>query len=90
MVLSEKTLKEILDYLDSSVANLAQDTVGSPEFQMDSIALEEFLSGQYDVRLDNLLQKKNSSIHHLESGMKNTVIQRKQKLVNIIKKEMQV
>jgi len=87
MVLSEKTLDEILDYLDSSVTKLAQDTVASPEFQMSGNALEQFLSSQYDIRLDNLLQKKNSSIHHLESGMKNKIIQRKQKRIKLIGQE---
>ena len=37
-----------------------------------------FLENQFDIRLENLLIAKNSSIHHLESGMKNTVIQKKE------------
>ncbi len=89
MVLTEKTLSEILNYLDISVAKLAKDTLNNPEFQMSHDDLEHFLSSQYDVRLDNLLQGKNSNIHHLESGMKNKTIQRKQKLLDEIKKEFQ-
>jgi hypothetical protein len=88
MVLNEKTLNEILTYLENSVGNLAKDTMTSHEFQMSSDDLMQFLSGQYDVRLDNLLQRKNSSIHHLESGMKNKTIQRKQILLDNIKKEL--
>jgi len=89
MVLTEKTISEILNYLDSSVAKLAKDTLNSPEFQMSHDDLERFLSSQFDIRLDNLLQGKNSNIHHLESGMKNKTIQRKQNLLDQIKKEFQ-
>jgi hypothetical protein len=89
MVLTQKTLDDILNYLDNSITKLAKDTLSSPEFQMGS-DLKQFLSGQYDVRLDNLLQGKNSNIHHLESGMKNKTIQRKQVLLDNIIKEFQV
>lgn len=86
MVLSEKILEEILAYLDNSIAKLTKDTINSPEFQITN-DLEQFLSAQYDIRLDNLLKRKNSNIHHLESGMKNKVIQRKQILIKKIQKE---
>jgi len=43
-----------------------------------------FLENQFDVRLENILVVKKSSIHHLESGMKNTVIQRKQFIMDKI------
>ncbi len=89
MVLTEKILDEILNYLDDSVTKLGKDTQSSPEFQMGSDALKEFLSSQYEIRLDNLLQGKNSNIHHLESGMKNKTIQRKQILLDNIIKESQ-
>ncbi|MDH3278030.1 MAG: hypothetical protein OEM21_08010 [Nitrosopumilus sp.] len=90
MVLTGKTLDEILNYLDRSVEKLAQDTMETPEFQMDNQTLEQFLSSQYDVRLENLLEAKNSNIHHLESGMKNKIIQRKQKQIHVIMKKFQV
>ena len=61
MVLTEKTLDEILNYLDNSVANLAKDTLNNHEFQMNDGDLVQFLSSQYDVRLDNLLQGKNKN-----------------------------
>ena len=88
MVLTEKTIDEILNYLDNSVAKLAKDTLNNHEFQMNDGDLDQFLSSQYDVRLDNLLQGKNSNIHHLESGMKNKTIQRKKILLDSIKKEL--
>jgi hypothetical protein len=88
MVLTEKTLDDILNYLDNSVAKLAKDTLNNHEFQMNDGDLDQFLSSQYDVRLDNLLQGKNSNIHHLESGMKNKTIQRKKILLDSIKKEL--
>ena len=83
MVLTIKILDEILGYLDDSISKLAHEMLTSSEFHMDN-NFEEFLSSQYDVRLGNLLQKKNSNIHHLESGMKNLIIQRKQKLIGNI------
>jgi len=88
MVLTEKTLDDILNYLDNSVTKLYKDTLNNHEFQMNDGDLHQFLSSQYDVRLDNLLQGKNSNIHHLESGMKNKTIQRKQILLDSIKKEL--
>ena len=51
--------------------------------------LKNFLEGQYDIRLDSLLRGKKSSIHHLESGMKNKVIMRKQRLLVRLKEEFQ-
>jgi len=88
MVLTEKTLEDILNYLDNSVTKLAKDTLNNHEFQMNDGNLDQFLSSQYDVRLDNLLQGKNSNIHHLESAMKNKTIQRKKILLDSIKKEL--
>ena len=85
MVLSETILDELLDYLDVSIKKLAQQTLTSSEFHMDS-NIGDFLSSQYDVRLDNMLQRKNSNIHHLESGIKNKIIQRKKKLIDEILK----
>ncbi len=90
MVLTEKTLDEILNYLDNSIAKLASDTLTTPEFQMGNDELEQFLSSQYDIRLDNLLQRKNNNINHLESGVKNKTIQRKQALLDRILKESRV
>ncbi len=84
MVLNQSSFDEILDYLDSSLAKLAQETLLNSEFQMETNDLKQFLSHQYDVRLDNLLQRKSSSVHHLESGMKNKAIQRKQTLLEKI------
>ena len=81
MVLTEKILDEILTYLDSSVSKLAKDSMNSPEIQMESSDLKQFLSNQYDIRLANLLQRKNSDVHHLESGLKNKTIQRKEFLL---------
>ena len=86
MVLTEKTLDEILNYLDNSISKLSEETVENSEFQMNDANLEEFLSNQYEIRLGNLLQRKNSDIHHLESGMKNKIIQRKQKQIDTIMK----
>ncbi len=82
MVINDTILDGILNYLDDSLKGLA--------LQQDFTewnGLKNFLEGQYDIRLDNLLQRKSSGIHHLESGMKNKVIMRKQRLVDRLKEE---
>ena len=84
MVLTSSGFEEILEYLDNSLSKLAKETLLNSEFQMEANDLKQFLSHQYDVRLDNLLQGKSSSVHHLESGMKNKAIQRKQILLEKI------
>ena len=78
MVLTEKTLEEIISYLDKSINNLAKDTFENLEVEGGFSEVENFLQNQFDVRLENLLVAKKSSIHHLESRMKNKIIQRKQ------------
>lgn len=90
MVLTDKTIEDILNYLDQSITKLAKDTMNSSEFHMDEVELKEFLFTQYDIRLDNLLQSKDSNIHHLESNMKNKIIQKKQKLLEAILKEYKI
>ena len=84
MVINEKILDEILDYLDDSLKVLV--------LQQDFIEwnnMKNFIEGQYDIRLENLLRGKSSSIHHLESKMKNKVIIRKQNLVDRLKEKFQ-
>jgi len=78
MVLSEKMMDEILSYLEKSINNLATDAFENLEIEGGFPGIEIFLQNQFDLRLENLLVAKKSSIHHLESGMKNKVIQRKQ------------
>ncbi len=80
VILDEKSLKEILEYLEKSINNLAKDTFESLEIEGGFSDVEYFLQTQYDIRLENLLVAKNSSIHYLESSMKNKIIQRKQKI----------
>ncbi len=82
MTLTNKTLDEILEYLEKSINNLAKETFENLE--LGDMQIDDFLQNQFDIRLENLLVAKNSSIHHLESGMKNKVIQRKQKIINNI------
>ena len=86
-VLNENTLNEIINYLEKSITNLSKGAFASSEFQGDFQGLENFLSNQFDIRLENLLQAKSSSIHHLESGMKNKVIQKKKELLESIKNQ---
>ena len=87
MVLTEKTLDEILSYLDNSMNNLAKEAFENFELEGGFQGAKEFLHGQFDIRLENLLVAKKSSIHHLESGMKNKVIQRKQSILDNISKQ---
>lgn len=84
-VLTEDALDEILDYLDASIVKLKEETMHNPEFQMSGSEAKDFFDDQYQVRLENLLVGKKSSIHHLESGLKNKVIQRKRTLLERIR-----
>jgi len=85
-VMTEKILEDILSYLEKSINNLAKEAFENLGFDEKSHA-EEFLQNQYDIRLENLLVGKNSGIHHLESGMKNKIIQRKQMIFEQISKQ---
>ena len=87
MVLTEKTLEEIISYLDKSINNLARDAFENLEVEEEFSGIENFLQNQFDVRLENLLVAKKSSIHHLESGMKNKIIQRKQIIFDNISRQ---
>jgi hypothetical protein len=86
MILTQKILDEILEYLEKSMMNLAKDAFKNLELKGDIKEMKRFLHDQFDIRLENLLLSKNSSIHHLESSMKNTVIQRKEKILDKILK----
>ena len=83
-VLSHKVLNEILDYLEKSINNLAADGADNLEIDGGTEGMKNFLENQFDIRLENLLISKNSSIHHLESGMKNLVIQKKIEIIQKI------
>ena len=85
-VLTDKTLEEILSYLEKSINNLAKESIRNLEFEGET-QLENFLQNQFEIRLENLLIAKSSSIHHLESRMKNKIIQRKQKIFEQISKQ---
>ena len=85
-VLSHEVLKDILDYLEKSINNLAIDGADNLEIEGGIKGMKNFLENQFDIRLENLLISKDSSIHHLESGMKNLVIQKKQEIIEKILK----
>jgi len=86
MVLSNKIIDEMLDSLDNSIIELAKGASESLEFQSSYEEIKSFLSSQYEIRLQNLLSGKNVDIHHLESGIKNKIIQRKQKTLEEVSK----
>lgn len=83
-VLTQNALDEILIYLEKSIVNMSKDMLNNSEFHMDVHKFDEFISDQFDIRLENLLKAKDSSIHHLESGMKNRIIQRKRAIIENI------
>ena len=87
VILSENTLEEILSYLEKSINNLARDAFENLEIEGGFEGVENFLQNQYDLRLENLLLAKKSSIHHLESGLKNKIIQKKQVFFDQISKQ---
>ena len=87
-ILSQESLKSILEYLEKSINNLAIDGIDNLEIEGGIEGIKNFLENQFDIRLENLLISKNSSIHHLESGMKNLVIQKKQEIILKISKQL--
>ena len=86
-ILTEKILNDILKYLEKSMDNLAIDAFYNLEIEGGTQGVKSFLENQFDIRLENLLVAKKSSIHHLESGMKNKVIQKKQEIIEKISKK---
>jgi len=84
MVINDSILDEVLNYLDDSMNTLF---LQNDFTELDG--LKKFFGVQYDIRLESLLHGKASSIHHLESGMKNKIIMRKQRLLNRLKEEFQ-
>jgi len=74
-------------YLEKSMDNLAIDAFDNLEIEGGTQGVKSFLENQFDIRLENLLVAKKSSIHHLESGMKNKVIQKKQEIIEKISKK---
>ena len=87
MTLSDKVINDILEYLEKSISNLAMDAFDNLEIEGGIQGVKNFLENQFDIRLENLLIAKKSSIHHLESGMKNRIIQRKQEIIEKISKK---
>ena len=86
-ILTEKILNDILKYLEKSMDNLSIDAFDNLEIEGGTQGVKSFLENQFDIRLENLLVAKKSSIHHLESGMKNKVIQKKQEIIEGITKK---
>ena len=87
VLLTLETLDELLNYLEKSMENLAKEAFNNLEVEGGFTGVLNFLENQFDVRLENLLTAKGSSIHHLESGMKNRVIQKKQNIIESISKQ---
>tara|TARA_B110000014_G_C20016803_1_gene527348 strand:+ start:724 stop:990 length:267 start_codon:yes stop_codon:yes gene_type:complete len=85
-ILSQEILNDILEYLEKSMNNLASEAFNNLEIEG---GVKDFLENQFDIRLENLLIAKKSSIHHLESGMKNKIIQKKQKIIERISKDFE-
>ena len=73
--------------MDKSIDNLAKESIENLEIDGGLSGIVNFLENQFDIRLENMLVAKKSSIHHLESGMKNKVIQRKQIVIDRITKQ---
>ena len=84
MVDDDEILIEILNKLADSMDEL----VAQQKFK-DWVDMEGFVAVQYESRLDSLLRGKSSSIDDLESGMKNRIIVRKQRLFDHLKQALQ-
>ncbi len=86
-ILNDKMLNDILEYLEKSISNLATDAFDNLEIEGGIQGVKNFLENQFDIRLENLLIAKKSSIHHLESAMKNKIIQKKQEIIESVSKK---
>ena len=86
-ILTDKMLNDILEYLEKSISNLATDAFDNLEIEGGIQGVKNFLENQFDIRLENLLIAKKSSIHHLESEMKNKVILKKQEIIESVSKK---
>ena len=86
-MINEKIINEVLEYLEKSMSNLAVDAFENLEIEGGIQGVKNFLENQFDIRLENLLIAKKSSIHHLESGMKNKIIQKKQETIQKVSKK---
>lgn len=86
-ILTEKTIEEILTYLEKSIKNLAKDAFENLEVEGGYDGTVNFLENQFEIRLENLLEAKGSNIHHLESRVKNKIIQKKRSIFESIAKQ---
>ena len=86
-VITEKLIDEILTYLEKSITNLTKEAFENLEVGGGFEGTMSFLENQFEIRLENLLVAKGSSTHHLESGMKNRIIQKKQTIFQDITKQ---
>ena len=81
MAINESILYEILDSLDNSMKNLVFLHLHEHK---DWLGMKNFLDQQYEALLENMLNEKSTSIHHLESAIKNSIIVRKHELFTLI------
>ena len=84
MAINNVMLDEILDSLANSMKNLVFLHLHEHK---DWLGMKNFLDKQYETLLENLLGEKGTSIHHLESGMKNRIIVKKHELFSALEKE---
>ncbi len=84
IILTEKIIDEILNHLERSTLERSKK-LESSEFRTKHQEIEKILADEFDTDLENMLQSKNSSIHHLESGVKNKIIQKKKEMLDRIK-----
>lgn len=85
-VITKSMIDEILTYLEKSINNLSKEAFENLELEGGFDTTINFLDSQFDIRLENLLVARGSSTHHLESGIKNKIIQRKQEIMQNIAK----
>ena len=88
-ILTDIELDVILKYLEKAIQKLAIEASENLELDGGFQEMKNFLQSQFDIRLENLLKSKDSSIHHLESGMKNKVIQKKQEIIERVSRQYQ-
>lgn len=85
--MNQTELESILDYLESSIKKLSTESQNFMDFE-DSKQIIDFLKNQYEIRLENMLIKKGTSIHQFESKIKNQIIQRRDSLIKVIENDL--
>ena len=78
----ESQIESVLDQVENGLRSMMGEdssSHGNSDESAKNNPMKGFFENQYEIRLANLLKATGSDIHHLESGIKNKIILRKQR-----------